>query len=281
MSVTTKTGEVTTGDGITLRYIEAGAGQPLVMIPGWSQTAAQYRDQIEALSDRYRVISLDMRGHGESDKPNSGYRIARFSQDLHDVLVELDLQNVVLLGHSMGCSIIWSYWDTFGAERISKLVLIDQVAFVTSNPAWSAEELEAAGAIFDHPTLVGLCNGIAGAEGVATSTGLVGSMFTGAASAELKQWAVDLNLKLPRQHAATLLYNHCTQDWRDVIPQINVPSLVIGGTVSIFPAKAVEWVHQQIPGSQLAIFNESEGGSHFMFIEGAAKLNNLVRDFIG
>ena len=75
MNVATKTGEITTGDGVTLRYIEAGEGQPLVMIPGWSQTAAQYSHQIEGLSDRYRVISLDMRGHGDSDKPNSGYRI--------------------------------------------------------------------------------------------------------------------------------------------------------------------------------------------------------------
>ena len=281
MTIATKTGSFQTSDGVTLRYLEAGSGQPLVLVPGWSQTAEQYKHQLEGLSDRYRVIALDLRGHGDSDKPDYGYRISRFAQDLHEALLALELDNVVLGGHSMGCSIIWSYWDTFGSERISKLLLVDQVAMVTSNPAWSPQELQAAGAIFTQDGLVELCNAIAGEGGVAASHGLVGGMFTGAASEEIKSWAIDLNLKLPRHHAATLLYNHCTQDWRDVIPRINVPTLVIGGKASIFPWQAIEWIHGQIPASQLAIFEEGEGGSHFVFIEGSDQFNRLVRDFVG
>ena len=80
----TKEGFFTTNDGIRLHYIEAGSGKPLVMIPGWSQTAAQFRAQLAGLSDRYRVIAIDMRGHGESDKPDHGYRIQRLSADVHD-----------------------------------------------------------------------------------------------------------------------------------------------------------------------------------------------------
>ncbi|WP_342018551.1 alpha/beta fold hydrolase [Methyloceanibacter superfactus] len=49
------------------------------MIPGWSQTAAQFKHQLEGLGDRYHVIALDMRGHGDSDKPSHGYRISRSS----------------------------------------------------------------------------------------------------------------------------------------------------------------------------------------------------------
>ncbi|MEO1105169.1 MAG: alpha/beta hydrolase [Pseudomonadota bacterium] len=59
----------TTSDGVTLSYLEAGEGQPFVMIPGWSQTALQWRAQIEAFSKTMRVIAVDMRGHGASDKP--------------------------------------------------------------------------------------------------------------------------------------------------------------------------------------------------------------------
>jgi pimeloyl-ACP methyl ester carboxylesterase len=59
-------GVVTTNDGVTLRYEEAGSGKPLVCIPGWSQTAAQFKHQLSGLSDGYRVIAVDMRGHGES-----------------------------------------------------------------------------------------------------------------------------------------------------------------------------------------------------------------------
>ena len=95
------TGSVTTNDGITLRYEEAGSGKPLVCIPGWSQTAAQFKYQLSGLSDRYRVIAVDMRGHGESDKPDNGYTIQRLAKDVQDLLVARNLTNVTLMGHSM------------------------------------------------------------------------------------------------------------------------------------------------------------------------------------
>src|SRR4029450_6209208 len=65
-------GAVTTNDGINRPHEEPGSGKPLVCIPGWSQTAAQFKHQLSGLSDRYRVIAVDMRGHGGSDKPDTG-----------------------------------------------------------------------------------------------------------------------------------------------------------------------------------------------------------------
>ena len=64
-----------TNDGVRLHYLEAGAGKPLVLVHGFSQTAEQFKFQIEGLGDRYRVIALDLRGHGESEKPNFGLKI--------------------------------------------------------------------------------------------------------------------------------------------------------------------------------------------------------------
>src|SRR5262245_21849016 len=106
-----KAGHVTTSDGVPLHYIEAGEGKPVVLIPGWSQSAAQFKYQLAGLHDRYRLIALDMRGHGGSEIPAFGYKIARLSKDLHVVLVALNLHEAVLLGHSMGCAVIWSYWE--------------------------------------------------------------------------------------------------------------------------------------------------------------------------
>ena len=106
-----KEGFFTTNDGYRLHYIEAGSGDALVMIPGWSQTAAQFKYQIDGLSDKYHVIAIDMRGHGESDKPDHGYRIHRLSKDVHDFLAARGLSNVTLAGHSMGSSVIWGYWS--------------------------------------------------------------------------------------------------------------------------------------------------------------------------
>ena len=59
--------------GLTLSALTGGSGQPLIMIPGWSQTAAEWQQNAETLTEDRRVIALDMRGHGESDKPNYGY----------------------------------------------------------------------------------------------------------------------------------------------------------------------------------------------------------------
>jgi len=107
-------GEVITSDGVTLRYLEQGTGPALLMIPGWSQTAAQFKHQIEGLSGRYRVIALDMRGHGDSDKPGHGYRISRFAKDLHDALAALGLTEINLLAHSLGCAWCGAIWTCSG-----------------------------------------------------------------------------------------------------------------------------------------------------------------------
>ena len=271
----------TTSDGVKLHYLEAGSGQPLVMIPGWSQTAEQFKYQIDGLSDRYRIIALDMRGHGESDKPAFGYRISRIAKDVYEVLTSLELENTVLLGHSMGCSVIWNYWDIFGAEKLSKLILVDQMPFITSNPAWSEKELEASGAIFTPEALYDTINALAGPAGEETTKGFISGMVTSAISEEEKNWIIERNFTMPRAHAATLLYNHSTQDWRDTIPRINIPTLIISGRVSLIPWKSQVWIHEQIAGSKLEIFEEEEGGQHFMFIEGAEKFNQTVADFIG
>ncbi len=281
MAMSIGSGHLTTSDGVRLSYLEAGSGPPLVLIPGWSQTAEQFKHQLDGLSDRYRVIAIDMRGHGDSDKPASGYRIARIAKDVHDALEALNLENVNLLGHSMGCSVIWSYWDTFGSDRLSKLILVDQPPFLTSNPVWSEAELEASGAIFTAESVYATYNALMGPDAIPTTNGFVGGMVTSAIDPAVKEWIIALNHKMTRPHAATLLYNHCTQDWRDVIPGINLPTLIISGRVSLVPWKSQVWINQQIKGSQLEIFEEDEGGQHFMFIENPAKFNKLVADFIG
>ena len=68
-------GSFITSDGVKLHYLEAGKGQPLVMIPGWSQSAAQFKHQLSGLSDKYRVIAIDMRGHGEIGRASCRERV--------------------------------------------------------------------------------------------------------------------------------------------------------------------------------------------------------------
>ena len=274
-------GMVVTNDGVTLRYEEAGSGKTLVCIPGWSQTAAQFKHQLSGLSDRYRVIAVDMRGHGESDKPDTGYTIQRLAKDVQDLLVARNLTDVTLMGHSMGSSVIWSYWQLWGADRLSKLIFVDQMPMITADPRWSPQEKEDSGAIFDPTSLYDTINLLAGPDGVKTTEGFIGGMFTKAYSRSEVSWVVQQNLKMPRKYAAALLYNHATQDWRPVIPRITLPTLVVGGRASVVPWKSQVWIQKQMPRSRIEIFEENEGGNHFMFMENPDKFNRIVRDFMG
>ena len=140
---------IAANDGVRLHFIQQGSGAPLVMIPGWSQTAAQFEGQMAGLAARRRVIAIDMRGHGESDKPEHGYRIQRLAMDLRNAIEALGLERVSLLGHSMGCSVIWCYLDLFGWGGLERLVLVDQMPCITARPGWSEQERRDAGAIFD------------------------------------------------------------------------------------------------------------------------------------
>jgi non-heme chloroperoxidase len=276
-----KDGTFTTSDGVKLHFMEAGAGKPLVMIPGWSQTAAQFKHQLSGLSSKYHVIAIDMRGHGESSKPENGYRIHRLSTDVHEFLAAKGLKDVTLAGHSMGCSVIWGYWELYGSERVSKLVLIDQMPMITANPNWSEQEKTDAGAIFDKNSLYDITNALAGPDGVKTTEGFIVGMFTKQYPRDEVNWVVQQNLKLPRAYAARLLYDHATNDWRDVIKRINVPTLVVGGKASLVGWKSQQWIGTQIPGARTVIFEEAEGGNHFMFMENPTKFNQLVAELMG
>ena len=272
---------IQTNDGVTLHYLEAGSGPPLVMIPGWSQTAEQFKYQLEALSDRYHCIAIDMRGHGESEKVNIGYKIQRLAKDLDDVLTGLDLTNVAILGHSMGASVIWCYWDLFGAHRLANLILVDEPPVMISNPLWLESEREVFGATWTCESLQKTCSALEGAAGETMTAKFIGGMLTIGISAEQKAWIIGQNLKFPREYAARLLKNKSVQDWRDVIPRISVPTLVIGGKASHTPWKSQAWIHNQIPKSELVLFEEDEGGHHFMFISCPEKFNQVVASFLG
>jgi len=272
---------VVVSDGVRLSYLEAGSGKTLLLIPGWSQTAEQFRFQLEGLATTYRVIALDMRGHGDSDKPTFGQRIQRLAKDVHDVLEALDLTEVTTMGHSMGCSVLWCHFDLFGSTRISKYVFCDQATSLVFNPNWTPEQTENYGAIFTPDAVTATYNALVGPDGVAATKDFLRSMVTSAMPAAQFQWIYERNLKMPRQLAADLLSNHCHQDWRDVLPRIEVPTLFIGAKGSLVPYKAMLWESTRVPGSQAAIFEAHEGGSHFMFIENPSKFNGLISSFMG
>jgi len=90
-------------DGVNLRYLDTGSGEPaLVFIHGWCCNQSMWGDQIEAFAPNHRIIAVDLRGHGQSDKPDQDYDIAGFADDMGWLIKEIGLDRPVLIGHSMG-----------------------------------------------------------------------------------------------------------------------------------------------------------------------------------
>ena len=273
-------GAFVTSDGVQLSYIRQGSGRPIVLIHGWSQCAEEFKHQIGPLSSRYDVIAVDQRSHGESQKVSYGLRISRLSKDLYELLTELDLNNVAVLGHSMGSCVIWCYLDLFGPERLSKVILVDQSPFLMTDPHWTREEVEDSGAVDTPQKVFDTIAALRGREAEQLTRQMVDGMVTRNVTSETREWMVRCNLKMPRPLAGTLLYNLCHTDWRDLVPRIKLPTLIISGRASGIPWKSQEWIHRQIKGSQFEVFEESEGGRHFMFIENPEKFNRLIMEYL-
>ena len=271
---------LTMNDGAVLSLIDVGEGQPLLILPSWTNSAAQYHHQITGFAADHRVIAVDVRGGGMSAKVDYGLRISRFSADLREILDQLELDRVILMGHSMGCSIIWSYLDLFGPGAVDALVLVDQAPTQLIQPHWSKAEALSYGATQTADDVFAFAARFAAPNGVEWTWERYKPLFTRTFPADEFYWAVRESLKMPRKLAATLFLDHAMRDWRDVIARIRLPTLVVGAEMSVFPVVSQEWIAGQIPGARLEIFAEADGGSHFMCFENPARFNAVVRDFL-
>ena len=246
-------GEVTTSDGVILRFLEAGSGAPLLIVPGLACTAQGFDAQLDGLSENNPVIALDMRGHGLSDKPRHGYRVARLAADLRDVLETLDLEDVTLMGHSLGCGVIWSFFDMFDTNRIKRLVFVDMRPMVTRNPAWSNEENRIAGGRFSPDETMAFANRLA-ADPERTLQRFFGAMLTDTCPNDRRKQLLDEATTLPGEHAAKLGFDLGMTDLRDVLPRIDKPSLYIGGEHNTVSLDSQRWICEQIPDVQHVVF---------------------------
>src|SRR6187401_3842107 len=110
---------------IELYYEDHGSGSPVVLIHGWPLSGASWEKQTAALlAAGHRVIAYDRRGFGRSSKPAVGYDYDTFASDLDQVINQLDLDQVALVGFSMGSGEVTRYLGRYGAGRIRKAVLI-------------------------------------------------------------------------------------------------------------------------------------------------------------
>jgi pimeloyl-ACP methyl ester carboxylesterase len=116
---------VTTNDGVSIAYESHGKGQTaIVLVHGWSCDRSYWKGQIEYFAKDYKVVTIDLGGHGESGLGRSDWTIYSFGHDVADVVKELKLERVVLVGHSMGGDVIADAAMLLPG-RITGLVLVD------------------------------------------------------------------------------------------------------------------------------------------------------------
>jgi non-heme chloroperoxidase len=261
---------ITTSDAVRLNYGDEGTGRPVVLLAGFCAPLETWELQRQALlTAGYRVVAVDRRSHGGSDSPAYGNRLARHGKDLWDVLTTLDLDDVVLIGGSMGGSTIWAYYDLFGAERLGAVVTVDQTPKMLNDDTWQHGfyDLTArnVGTFFDAgipDTGRGLrANRLAGLNRVAEALG------------GMPQFA---DPTTPERRA--LLQDHAEKDWRDVIARMSVPSLFLAGRQGQFwPCEHATAAADSNPLARAVVFDDC---GHAANLDQPDRTNATILEFL-
>jgi pimeloyl-ACP methyl ester carboxylesterase len=271
-----------TSDGVKLSYWEAGSGKLLVFIPGWPANGAEYINVMYLLSKHYHVYVLDPRNQGLSQHVEYGSRIARFSADLKEFSDHLGLKSADYCGWSMGASVLWGYIDLFGTKGIRKVVFVDEPVSIYSHADWSEQErLEAGGMTSSAERMVA-----AFATGAPTNHLIVDMKVVERAMAKDSPYYVNSEafagefIKTDPNYTARVLFDHATNDWRDVIRhKINVPTAIFSGEYSNnLPSQ--HWMASVIPNAKLYAYTQTEQGDHFLMFKNPFKFTEDLRAFL-
>ena len=258
-------------NGADLYYEDQGEGAPIVLLHGVLHSLRFFEPQLAGLSDGYRPVAVDFRGHGRSEKTELGHTVAQYARDIHSFVEQQDLKDVVLIGWSLGALVSWDYVQQFGADRIRGLVDVDMEA---SRFQWED---------YDH--------GLTDLEGIMDTLALVQRDRTSIIermteqvfknpSTETKRLQFDEISRTPASIRSAILFDAVTRDYRRVLPEIDVPMLVCAGAeeeTTRGTVASVRNVADLVPDAQFELFEDSGHGPCF---EEPEKFNRVVSQFI-
>ncbi|MER7395259.1 alpha/beta hydrolase [Streptomyces sp. NPDC000151] len=258
----------TTSDGVKLCYDDEGTGAPVLLVHGYSANRGYWPFQRRALLDAgYRVINIDQRGHGDSDRVAFGQRMSRHGMDLRDLMDGLRLTDVALIGHSMGVSVSLALFSLYGTHNVSRFVAIDQSPKIINDDGWKW-----------------------GVFGVEWPLAWEQANFRQPWGEPDREPAVPEHVAVelaklrhhhdsfPHEQVTELLMDHFAADWRDVLSRIDIPTWVVTGRHNpYYHAEGMEWFAQHVQHGSYSIF---ENSGHEPHMNEAALFNKQLLQFL-
>lgn len=244
---------------VNLNYDVAGKGEPLLMIMGLGASSAVWDPQlITELARKFRVITFDNRGTGQSDKPDAPYSIEMFADDAAGVLTKLDVPRAHIFGVSMGGMIA----QEFGLRHPNRTVTLT-LGCTTAGGAHSVPPPPESLKVLTAPR-----ENVAPEEIIRRGWPLAYTAKYIAENRSTLEAAIPRLLKYPTPPFAFQRQLEATYTLKtyDRLPQIKAPTLVITGAADVLiPAKNSEIIAAQIPGAKLQII---PGVGHAFMAEG-------------
>ena len=272
-----KVGQDAHGNSIVLNYVDYGQGSPVVLIHGWPLSGASWEYQLAELPlHGVRAIAYDRRGFGQSSKPWDGYDYDTLADDLKALLDHLDLQDVTLVGFSMGGGEVARYMSRHRGARVSKVVFVSAVV-----PFMLKTDNNPSGV--DKSTFDDMIQNL-GKDRFGFLSDF-GKKFYGQGllshpvSEGVLNWTAMLAFPASPRATSQCIKAFGETDFRQDMNAINVPTLFIYGSSDdiVPPATGAETAAKLVPNAQLVAY---DGEPHGLLITAKDRLNRDLLTFV-
>lgn len=258
-----------TSDGVNLYYEVKGEGNPIFLIHGWSQDHTGFAPQLEALSKKYKVVALDLRGHGKSDRPEHGLTLKRFATDVEELMENLQLENVTLVGHSMGASTTFEYIKDFGVSRLKSVSIFDMTPKLVNDSEWNLGLYH--GKYFIQDALNDLTQINDNLIDFARPFFKITAPYL---SDELIEEQLEF-FKSNTPHVLSAMWHAmAVNDYRNMLEKITVPTQIVYGEKStLYSKETAEYLQSKIPNAKVVPF---ENCTHLLVAENPDKTTEVI-----
>ena len=246
-----------TRDGVKLRYEHAGSGPAMVFIHGWCCNHTHFAPQFEHFSKTHRVVSVDLRGHGDSDKPVEDYTMPLFADDVAFVCRELGIDRVVAVGHSMGGSVVAAL-AAYHPELVQSGIAVDSPLLTTEGA---------------RERLTPRIDAMSGPEYLGAALTMVDSMFKPYDDPARRRAITQGMTSVPQYTMVSAMRGNLAQT-AESLGTISQPILMISAGWVPFDINAIR---QAMPNLSYA---QTYGSGHFSMLEVPEQVNAMIERFL-